>query len=71
VAVFTKIKLMIENLGLNLLSFIFHPFLQQERERKIKKQVRMLMKNIDYIQSVLRADLVAVAARDNSRRLNC
>ena len=31
----------------------------------------MLMKNIDYIQSVLRADLVAVAARDNSRRLNC
>ena len=50
VAVFTKIKLMIENLGLNLLSYIFHPFLQEERDRKmwIEEQVKMLMKNINY-----------------------
>jgi hypothetical protein len=35
---------MIENLGLNLLSYFFLPFLQQEKERKewIKKQVKML-----------------------------
>jgi hypothetical protein len=64
---------MFDTYSLSILSHFFHPFLQQERDRKvwIKKQVRMLMKNIDYIQSVLRADLVAVAARDNSRRLNC
>jgi hypothetical protein len=48
--VFTKIKLMIENLGLQLLSYIFLPFLQQERDRKmwIEEQVKMLMKNIRY-----------------------
>lgn len=35
-------------LGTQILSYIFSPFLQQEREKKIwiEKQVNMLMKNI-------------------------
>lgn len=35
-------------LGIQLLSYIFSPFLQQEREMKIwiEKQVNILMKNI-------------------------
>ena len=39
---------MFELLGTQLLSYIFSPFLQQEKERKIwiEKQVNMLMKNI-------------------------
>ena len=49
-AVFAKIKLMFEQFGINLLSYFFLPFLQQERDRKewIEKQVKMLMKNIKY-----------------------
>ena len=41
---------MFEQLGLHLLSYIFQPFLQQERDKKewIEKQVNMLMKNINY-----------------------
>lgn len=41
---------MFEQLGLYLLSYFFQPFLQQEKEKKewIKKQVKMLIKNIDY-----------------------
>ena len=39
---------MFEQFGTQLLSYIFSPFLQQEREKKIwiEKQVNMLMKNI-------------------------
>ena len=39
---------MFKLLGTQLLSYIFSPFLQQERERKIwiEKQVNVLMKNI-------------------------
>lgn len=41
---------MFEQLGLHLLSYFFQPFLQQEKERKewIKKQVKILTKNIRY-----------------------
>ena len=41
-------NIMFELLGIQLLSYIFSPFLQQEREKKIwiEKQVNMLMKNI-------------------------
>ena len=39
-----------EQFGLQLLSYFFLPFLQQERDRKnwIEKQVKMLIKNIRY-----------------------
>ena len=43
---------MFEQLGLYLLSYLFQPFLQQERDRKewIEKQVKMLTRNIKYGQ---------------------
>ena len=49
-AVFTKINIMFEQFGIQLLSYIFLPFLQQEMDRKmwIEEQVKMLMKNINY-----------------------
>ena len=39
---------MFENLGVHLLSYFFLPFLQQEMDRKmwIKKQVKLLTKNL-------------------------
>lgn len=41
---------MFELLGIQLLSYIFSPFLQQEKEMKmwIKKQVRIMTNNIKY-----------------------
>jgi len=39
---------MFEQLGVNLLSYFFFPFLQQEIDRKnwIKEQVKLLTKNL-------------------------
>ena len=41
---------MFEQFGIQLLSYFFQPFLQQEKERKewIEKQVKILTKNINY-----------------------
>ena len=43
-------KIMFEQLGTQLLSYFFLPFLEEERERKewIEEQVRKLTKHIKY-----------------------
>ena len=44
-AVFTKIKIMFEQFGVQLLSYFFHPFLQHEKERN--EWIREAGENVD------------------------
>ena len=52
---YKKLVTMSDTYGLSILSYIFYPFLQQERDRKmwIEEQVKMLMKDTRHYVGVL------------------